>query len=267
MISTGWLRDEEDFGFLQQQTAVTFSAPAEFVPPPKLSFRGILHVESQGNMSSCVGHGGSSGLEALQYIANRGRVQMSRMAMYLLAQRVSGIKGDRGATIAGCVQAMIDTGCCEEAEFPYPPQYVRDVPPAVIQQASRHKILGHQKLNTYRDVFDWISQGKGPVIFGMTWWERVANSRGLVTPNDLRGRTLGAHCKVFAGYSGEKDEDGEYLIDDLNSHGTGWGEGGWAKWTSRAIDALGNDPNTEMIGITDITGFDAERLVDFSVIV
>lgn len=267
MMATGWVREREDRTFLRHQTAVRFGAPADFIPPPRMSLRGILHVEYQGNMSSCVGHGGSSGLEALQYIANGGSVQMSRMAMYLLAQRVSGIKGDNGATIAGCVKAMMDTGCCEEAEFPYPTQYVRDVPQAAIQAAGRHKILGHQKLTSYREVFDWISQGKGPVVFGMTWWERVANSPGLITQDDLRGRSLGAHCKLFAGYSGDRDNDGELMIDDLNSHGTRWGDGGWAKWTSRAVDALGNDPNSEMIGITDITGFDRERLVNFSTIV
>lgn len=266
-MATGWLREQEDFDYLRRATATAFSAPADFVPQPSMSFRGALHVENQGNMSSCVGHGGSSGLEALEYIANGGSVQMSRMCMYLLAQRATGIRGDNGATISGCVKAMIDSGCCEESEFPYPARYERSIPSAALAGASKHRIVGHQKLTTYRDVFDWISQGKGPVVFGMTWWERVANTAGQISPDDLRGRSLGAHCMVFAGYSGERDADGEYLIDDLNSHGTSWGDGGWAKWTSRAIDALGSDPNTEMIGITDITGFDPERLVDFASVV
>lgn len=264
---TGWLREKEDFVFLGEATAPRFAAPTGFVPPPSMSFRNVMHVENQGGMSSCVGHGGSSGLEALQYMVNGGRVQMSRMCMYLLAQRVSGIHGDDGATIAGCVKAMTDTGCCEEAVLPYPARYDRTLPPSAIQLANRHRILGHQKLTNYREVFDWISQGKGPVIFGMTWWERVAKTRGLVTQDDLRGRSLGAHCKVFIGYSGERDANGELLIDNLNSHGTAWGDGGWAKWTSRAIDALGNDRNTEMIGITDITGFDPARLVNFATVV
>jgi hypothetical protein len=266
-MATGWLREQEDLDFLRAETAATFAAPPDFSPPPSMSFRSILHVEDQGNMSSCVGHGGSSGLEALEYIANGGRVQMSRMAMYLLAQRASGITGDRGATISGCVKAMLETGCCEETEFPYPSRYGREFPQPALQAAGRHKILGHQKLTTYREVFDWISQGKGPVVFGMTWYERVANTQGLITPDDLRGRSLGGHCKLFCGYSGERDEDGQLLIDDINSHGSQWGEGGWAKWTSRAIDALGNDRNTEMIGITDITGFDPDRLINFAKIV
>lgn len=266
-MATGYLIEQEDKDFLRATTAPQFSAPAEFVPPPQMSFRGVMHVENQGNMSSCVGHGGSSGLEALEYIANGGQVQMSRMAMYLLAQRASGIRGDNGATISGCVKAQAEVGCCEETEFPYPGRYVNAIAPAALQAAGRHKILGHQKLNTYREVFNWISQGKGPVVFGMTWYTRVANTRGLVTQDDLRGPSTGGHCKLFCGYSGERDNDGELLIDDLNSHGTAWGEGGWAKWTSRAIDALGNDRNTEMIGITDITGFIASRLKKFANIV
>src|SRR5262249_50053032 len=149
----------------------------------------------------------------------------------------------------------------------YPSHYDRTIPTAALQAAGNHKILGHQKLTTYREVFDWISQGKGPVVFGMTWYERVAETRGVITPDDLRGRSLGGHCNLFVGYSGDRDDDGELLIDDLNSHGASWGDKGWAKWTSRAIDALGSDPNTEMIGITDITGFDPERLVNFAEVV
>ena len=268
MSGMGWNQDAEDRDFLRSGTAVFgVEAPADFEPPPVMSFRDKLRVEDQGDMSSCVGHGGSSGLEALIWLQANVAEQMSRMCCYLEAQRHSGISGDRGATITGCVQALQSVGCCRETTFPYPARYVPRIPSTAATEASRFKILGHQKLHTYVEVRDWIAQGKGPVVFGCAWYQRLANSNGLVTQDDLRGPSLGGHCNLFVGYGGERDADGELLIDDLNSHGTRWGDDGWARWTSRAIDALGNDRNSELIGITNITGFDPRRLVNFSKIV
>lgn len=268
MPSTGWNIAAEDRDFLAAGTALFgVEAPADYQPPPTFNFRDKLRVENQGALSSCVGHGGSSGLEALIWLQANASEQMSRMFCYLVAQRYSGISGDRGATISGCVQALREVGCCYESTFPYPARYGNRIPPVAAAEAPRFKILGHRKLHTYFEVRDWIAQGKGPVIFGCQWYHNLANSRGVITPDDLRGPTLGGHCNLFVGYSGERDREGELMIDGLNSHGTGWGDQGWAQWTSRAIDALGNDPNSELIGITNITGFDPQRLVNFSNVV
>ncbi len=269
----GWKREDEDWSFLSKDTtSAALAAPAGFEPPASMSFRDILTVEFQANMSSCVGHGGSSGLEYLQYLLNGGRVPMSRMAMYLLAQRKSGIRGDRGATIAGCVKAMIDDGCPKEAEFPYPNpvRYDDHIPGAVLTLAKKHRILGSKELFGAQEIFDWISQGKGPVIFGMEWYRRIANNQtGIIDANDLSGPSLGGHCLLYAGYSGKLDPQGKPLIDNINSHGRNWGQGGWASWTWRAIDKCCNEErgSHSFIGITDITGFDPSRLVTFSDII
>ena len=269
VVPTGWLPELEDWGFLASATAPTFSAPAGFVPPPAMSFRGILKVENQNPLNSCVGHGLSSGLECLAYLQSRVRVQLSRMFAYIAAQRTTGIKTDDGANIAGGIRAMAETGCCEESELPYTGRYFNKLPAAAVEAAGKHRILGHQDLNTYEEVRDWIAMGKGPVVFGVTWYRRLIECQGRVTPDALRGGSVGGHCMVFAGYSGEKDSAGDLLLDNLNSHGTGWGDGGWAQWTPDAIRrALDQERRSRaFIGITDITGFDAARLVDFSKVV
>lgn len=269
IIHTGWNRENEDWEYLATATAPRFSAPPGFVPPASMSFRGILKVEDQNPLNSCVGHGLSSGLECLVYLKSRKRVQLSRMFAYIVAQKTTGIKTDDGANIAGGVRAMAETGCCEETDLPYTGQYFNRLPQSAIQAAAKHRILGHQDLQTYDEVRDWIAMGKGPVVFGMPWFRSMINCRGTVTPDMLRGPSVGGHCKVFAGYSGERDSAGDLLLDDLNSHGTWWGDGGWAKWMPDAVRKLLDQERRfrSCIGITDITGFDAERLVNFSRVV
>ena len=267
----GWKRDEEDFDFLRTRTAKLFSAPKDFVPPKTMSFRNIIRVENQGPMGSCVGHGGSSGMECLAYLSAGVKIQLSRMFCYLQSQRATGIRGDNGATIAGCVKALANIGICQEAEMPYPNpiRYNPNIPQSAVVAAQKHKILGHQDLNSAQEVFDWISQGKGPVIFGMDWYDNVSNSNGLVTANMLRGGSGGGHCNIFMGYSGELGSDGKPLIDDLNSHGTGSGNQGWFQWTWGAVDELARQERNQrsIIGITDITGFDPARLINFASVV
>lgn len=268
-FKTGWAEHAEDWDYLGHATARSFSAPADFVPPASMSFRDVMHVEDQGNVSSCVGHGGSSGLECLEYLTNRGQVQFSRMGMYLEAQSQSGIHGDNGATISGCVQAMIKTGCPRESTFPYPGRYVTQVPAAATADAPHFKILGHQECNSAQEVFDWISQGKGPVVFGCDWYKTLMNPTGPITAAMLRGPSVGGHCNLFCGYSGDNGPDGKPMIDDLNSWGTRWCENGWAKWTWGAIDLLCQHERgqSSVIGITNITGFDPGRLINFEAIV
>lgn len=269
---TGWRPDQEDWDYLSTPTAKVFSAPGDFVPPPKMSFRDILRVENQGNMSSCVGHGGSSGMEALQFLSNGGKTQMSRMMCYLTAQRASNIRGDNGAVISACIKALASIGLCLESEFPYPSRYNPNLPQSAINAGSKHKILGHQELRSYQEVFDWISQGKGPVLFGMSWYAAVADGNGMVTKDSLRGRSYGGHCNLFCGYSGKKDSKGRYLIDDLNSHGTNSGDGGWFNWMPDAVDVLCQQERGQasVIGMTNITGFEqarVDRVVDWSTLI
>ena len=196
----GWNRDHEDFDFLKTPTARFFTAPPkDFVPPERMSFRDILKVENQGPMGSCVGHGGSSGAECLVYLSSGLKVQLSRMFCYLISQRQTGIRGDNGATIAGCVQGLMKVRICEETVFPYPNpvRYNPNVPQSAITAAEKCKILGHQLLNSGKEVFDWISTGNGPVVFGMNWYDRVSQGNGLVTKDSLRGPSAGGHCNLF----------------------------------------------------------------------
>jgi hypothetical protein len=130
-----------------------------------------------------------------------------------------------------------------------------------VDSARKHRILGHQELRSYEEILDWIGTGKGPVIVGLSWYDRIANVKEIITQYELKGRSAGGHCVLFAGYSSR--ENGEPLIDMLNSHGKEYADGGWAAWTKKAIDTLCAQERGQnsIIGITDIQGFDPARLV------
>lgn len=93
------------------------------------------------------------------------------------------------------------------------------------------------------------------------------NISGVVTPALLRGGIVGGHCVLFSGYQSDVDSSGNKMLDQLQSWGTTWGQAGWAQWTSDAVESVSAHPDTELIGITNITGFSPERLIDFSKIV
>lgn len=212
-------------------------------------------------MSSCVGHGGSTAMECLEFLANGEFRQFSRMFSYLTSQHASGIRGDNGAIISACVETKRSKGCCFEDDFHYPTRYQTTIPRTAFDLAAKHKIDGHQELKSYDEILEWIGTGKGPVIVGMSWFDNLANSKGVVEKSHLSGRNAGGHCVLFAGYTQERN--GKPMIDMINSHGKSWGEDGWAAWTPEAVEALCQAERNQnsIIGITDITGFDEARIV------
>jgi len=263
----GYRPDLEDRDFLAAGTAGNFSAPGTFTAPAKIDFRSILTVENQSNMSSCVGHGGSTAMEHLQYLAARTKLQFSRMFAYITAQRQSGIRGDNGATITGCVNALTAIGCCLEATLRYPARYNTTISQAAIAEAAKYRILGHRKLRGYKEVLEWLQSGKGPVIAGFTWRQTFSRTQGIIRRTDVRGPSVGGHCTLYTGYQGDLGSDGQLLLDNINSWDRDFGQEGWSQWEAGAIDDLSNERYTELIGITDITGFDETRLYNFTDIV
>ncbi len=262
----GYDKASEDHQYLKaSQLNLKRMAPPGFVFPAKLSYRNIIKIWNQLNLGSCVGHGGSYALTILAFLANGSIVRFNRMLMYLLSQRESGIQGDRGATISGLIKAANDFGDCTEELWPYTGHYTTKIPNGLLEKAKVTRAIGHKEMTSWDEIMDWIGTATGVVVFGFDVTPEFENLRGpnsIVTPAVLSGRKLGGHCNVLAGYSGDKDENGDFLLDDPNSWDVTWGDDGWCKWKRAAVEKILRDEQgqSSFWGLSDITGFDQNRV-------
>lgn len=256
---TGLIRNEEDRRWLLGAersfggTANKLAYPLEFDPRP------IIRVENQGNRNSCVGHGASSCGEACAYLDSGGtlRPQFSRWGSYIWSQQMGGLAGrDQGATISGAVKAAVQIGFCPEDMWPYPPanaRYSQQVPAGALAAAAPYQLLAHTVIDGYERGFEWINQGKGPLLIGVDWTDGLSSNTGDVTLSDVRGRSLGGHCMFIWGWL----PDGRLWLG--NSHSEGWGQQGWRPVRPEVLDYWSQ--RGEVYGMSDLKDVTQSRPV------
>lgn len=264
-FQTGWRRPDEDLDYIRKGGLV-FTPSRAFGAPEEFDTRSIIAVENQGQTSSCVGHATSSLMEACAWLAARsaGDVapeQFSRWYAYLQAQKQSGFFGsDQGATISGAAKGMKDKGCCFERTLPFPGRYVKTIPREADVEADKFKIRSHANMTGHADVFGFMAGNFGGVEIGISWTSRLANSNGVIELADVKGNG-GGHALLLFGWSKRVDSQGRHYVWLHNSHGKSWGNGGRAEVAPDVIDWWGSSRNNEMIGFSDLTGFDTPRIV------
>jgi len=117
------LEDQEYIRSLSRETNVL--AMRGTYNEVRLDVRSLAIVENQGGQGACAGHSLSSVMEWI-YVVLHGEakwMQLSRAMGYYEAQKLSGIRGDRGSTISAGVKLAIDTGLCREELWRYPRSY------------------------------------------------------------------------------------------------------------------------------------------------
>lgn len=248
----GWRRDLEDHDWLRA-TGIVLPSALAFKAPEEIDLRGWLKVEDQGQMGSCAGNSLASCEEVLAWIKTGKPIQLSRMFAYLAAQRMSGIRGDQGATITGAIQAAMKMGCCYESTFPYPQQYTSNIPEAAIKEAKPNLVRNHSVLNSYAECFNWLAAGVGAIQIGIAWTSELANNKSGVIETD-NGQNYGGHALAVVGFSKRTDSQGRRYLWMVNSHGLSWGRSGWAEVAPRLFDKWCREQQSEVIGITDLAG-------------
>lgn len=233
---SGLVRTDADVRWLLNN-ARTYGASYKSLEYPKeFDPRKIIRVEDQRRRNSCVGHGASSCGEACAWLDSGGKldIQFSRWGSYIWSQQMGGMGGrDNGATISGAVRAASEIGFCPEHLWPYPSDgvgYSTKEPAGARQAASPYLLMGHTLIEGYAQGFEWINQGKGPLLIGVNWTQGLANNTGLVTLADIRGRRLGGHCMFLWGW----DENGNLYLG--NSHTESWGQQGWRLVIPEVLD-------------------------------
>lgn len=250
----GYRIEDEDSGYLlETSTPILFAAPADSLPP-SVSFRAAgLRIENQGQFGSCVGHGGSSCLEICNWLDTRQWINLSRWWCYIAAQRATGMNGrDAGATISGMAQAAKDRGVCLESTYPYPSNYIDNLPSNAANEAKEHRIKAYAKMTDVQSVRHFIGSGLGSVILGMPWMSVIANSTtGEMSERTFTGRNMGGHCLCVTGYHSNGD------LEIANSHSSQWGDQGWGRMTEGLARRL--IQQGEWYGMSDLQEFTQPR--------
>jgi len=239
---SGLIRSDESRQLLSD-TATPFGGTANKLEyPPEFDPRNILRVEDQGRRNSCVGHGYSSCGEACGWLDSGGEFkrQFSRWGCYIWAQSLSGprpgktwLGADQGAGVDGAVAAAKKWGFCPEEIWPYPAAgspYSTKVPAGAIEAAAPFRLQTHANIKSYDQGFEWMNQGKGPLLIGIDWTTGLLNNSGEITQSDLRTRLIGGHCVFLWGWAA----DGRIWLG--NSYTVNWGQRGWRLVRPEVVD-------------------------------
>lgn len=246
-----WLGDEENRDLLAATASpmpeLLYSEPEE-VDPRKL-FPKHQWVENQASQGACAGHANTSIDEFCIGVDSAAEPpQLSRQYSYIMAQKKSGITGDRGSTIDGNVRVAVD-GIPREQFWPYTGHYHTSPPggmEACLEDAKNYRLSKHTLMRSYDDCKTWLASGAGGVNIGIRWGvpdapvcESYSNSGG-------------GHAVALLGYTTRKDSRGRNYLLLLNSWGARWGNGGWCEVAPKAIEQMLSSNYTVMIGMTDM---------------
>lgn len=253
-LHNDWAVDHEDWNFLDAIDDVSpdLAYLAKSAGTETLDPRKVLKTENQSRMSSCRGHSGSTGAEWLRTLATGEiGIQLSRMMMYVETQRIDGIKGDQGSTIAGGLKLLEIIGLCREELWKYPSQYTQARPSnwqQILEDAAPHRIGRKQRCRSYADVAAWAGTGQGFIDIGIPW--RQEYSAPVV--DQYKGGGGGFHAIALFTQSDRKDRSGRNYIWMLNSHGLSSGQQGWSEYSPAFIEGCFTHTGTVMIGVSDM---------------
>ena len=243
----------------QTEMPPSFAAPASI--PEEIDPRGPLKEEDQLRRPSCTGNGLTtvgetiSGLKCGDWSR---MIQFSRLFSWLNGQKhwMGKINPNEGCTIQHVIEAAMEDGLPPEDVVPYSlPADSRALRPEFYEAAKAFRIQGQTGLRSYDDDLRFLQGGFGAILLGIEWTTGLANCRGRITRGNMGGRAMGGHAVAIVGYR----KGGIPLL--ANSHGTAWGQGGYAEVDPEAMDYWHSRSYTVMRGLTDMTSFDRVRVL------
>lgn len=251
----GWRRDKEDRDFLRDSARPFAYSRKPLKVLKSFSARLIIALMNQLMFNSCVGHGFTHAGTACGWLDSSGKVTLkfSRWGMYILAQLMSGIRGDNGATISGAIRVAMEIGFPLEELWPYPTRYSNKEPEGIRESARPFMTLAHTPIHSHTQALDWMQQGKGAIVGGIDWTNGLANAGPRITMANVKGRSIGGHCVFWWGWN----ENGD--IDLGNSHGPDWGDGGWSLCDPEVFDYFCR--TGEIYGISDLASIEESRQI------
>jgi len=247
----GWLHQQERRDLITQwETPILYGLVSDSDLPERVDPTGWMQIEDQRNQGACQGHALSTGVECVHALAGGTIVQLSRACAYYLSQRLDGIRGDQGSTIAGGIKLAEQDGICLESVWPYPSSY-NPREPEGYRSATKWKIANHSPIRSSQECIKHIGL-HGAVHIGIMWSsdiDKQVSQRGIVYSYRPGG---GGHSVELIGYS-PTDWDGKALEDThvmlFNSWSKSWGRNGVALVSPNALQSMIENRNSVFVGL------------------
>lgn len=174
-------------------------------------------VYSQGSLNSCT---------AMAVAAPMHQAEMpSRLFIWYNTRAKSRNElVNAGATIRDAVKAVVKTGACREASWPYLPDKFDDEPPdTCYAEATNWKMELYARVNQEAGQIEGALRSKLPVIFGMRIYTSFHQARttGMIPRPQKDEKFVGGHAMVIVGCDPVKR-----MFIVRNSYGPTWGDKG-----------------------------------------
>ena len=251
----GWLHTLERRDLIAQwQRPILYGLTSTADLPERVDPTGWMKIEDQRSQGSCQGHALSTGVECVHVLSGGNIVQLSRACAYYMSQRLDGIRGDQGSTIAGGIKLAEGDGLVLESVWPYPVRYDPRIPEGY-DQATKWTIANHSPIQSADECIKHIGL-YGAVHIGIMWSDQIdkqVSQRGIIYSYRPGG---GGHSVELIGYT-PTDWDGKALSDVhvmlFNSWSKSWGRNGVALVSQQALQSMINDRNSVFVGLYGAT--------------
>ena len=230
-----------------------YSVPRLISPPAFSDLKPIvLPVEDQGMLGSCVGNGGTTQLETMWVRMGQPFEQMSRLGLYWLARYLEdNVENDDGCYPRDMAKALVRFGCPKESLHPYDAKKFKVKPSdEAMRNALTHRVKTYYWPRNAAEIKYALSLGY-PVGVGIRVFSGFESPiNGVVSMPGPDEDDAGLHWIVICGHN-----DATQYYDIVNSWGTSYGNGGFAKVPYEYIRQYGSDYLVLELGI-DAPGFD-----------
>lgn len=195
-------------------------------------------IEDQGGLSSCTANASVSVMENV-LLREHDDVNLSRLFIYYNSRAYTEQtkNKDEGAYSRDVFKALMESGVCEETDYPYNEKLVNEKPPEdtynkakeYLQLKRYERIARQDDVKFYKQMKAALAKGY-PVYIGMTLRQPFMQVRGPInthptffnTSNYRNAEVVGGHAMCVVGYS---DEHGYWITE--NSWGEDWGALGY----------------------------------------
>ena len=165
---TGYLHGEDDYDWIdaQMDPEVVLTAAKAAYPNFNPHSYEWTELPNQGHQGACQGHALANVFQVALVQQYGIQTLFSRAAAYYTSQKFSGIRGDRGSTLAGG-QKTAESGLCLETEWAYPSRYHNTMPDSAKGKMD-FKMMGSKRVRDADLAWELLHAGV-PIQTGVAW--------------------------------------------------------------------------------------------------